>query len=635
MSASVALAMPPAEEAVGFHLLPSVRTVRPRLPEAAESCDDPKPILTLPLESLRVPEPTNSRLSAAIVSLFEQLAQQHLLELAAARTPNGLPTEDPTNKMSPRASSAGKASPKSSASELLQVSDSPRSGRSERPAHVTKRRVSALMCQQKEGLREVDADSVAEALIENKETKKLARARTTKEKLQDLVPQNVQDVNSGSSIDVDEDTPRPRRSLFQRTEEFLQSNRYEIVIALLLSINVLWMAVELQLSGTLVGYDLGFYKETFMNNNDWRSRQDLFPVGDLLFTVVFALDVIVRIAVLRWSFWKVKMNYLDVAVTVISIVEVVVVYSSPTLLEDVNVNPVLFRLLRLGKLARAVRMVTMNSVLNSLQILTRCLASSTTMLFWSFCLLTFFQCVFGMVASTLCRDFITDETQNLHYREEVFLYFGTFSRTFLTMFEILFANWAVPCRLLMENISEWFSTFFLVYRCLLGFAVLNVVNAVFVQQTMKIASSDEELAFKQKERELASYTRKVKKLFQTMDQSGDGAINFDEFSKLVKSPMLQFLLSQLDLEYHDLLSLFEFLDNGDGQITLTEFIDGAAKLRGTAKALDIWRMETKLEVLFGEVLAAIRGHSDVRDVFDKLQLKNITFSTNSRTLGAN
>ncbi|CAE7259198.1 para [Symbiodinium sp. CCMP2592] len=218
------------------------------------------------------------------------------------------------------------------------------------------------------------------------------------------------------------------------------------------------MAVEAQLSGTLVGYDLGFYTETFMNTNDWRSRQDLFPVGDLLFTVIFALDVIVRIIVLRCAFWTVKMNYLDVVVTVISVVEVVVVYSSPTLLEDVNVNPVLFRLLRLGKLARAVRMVTMNSVLNSLQILTRCLASSATMLFWSFCLLTFFQCVFGMVASTLCRDFITDETQNLHYREEVFLYFGTFTRTFLTMFEILFANWAVPCRLLMENISEWFST---------------------------------------------------------------------------------------------------------------------------------------------------------------------------------
>ena len=40
-------------------------------------------------------------------------------------------------------------------------------------------------------------------------------------------------------------------------------------------------------------------------------------------------------------------------------------------------------------------------------------------------------------------------------------------------------------------------------RCVLGFAVLNVVNAVFVQQTMKTASSDEDLAFKQKEKDIA------------------------------------------------------------------------------------------------------------------------------------
>jgi len=80
----------------------------------------------------------------------------------------------------------------------------------------------------------------------------------------------------------------------------------------------------------------------------------------------------------------------------------------------------------------------------------------------------------------------------------------------------------------------------------------------------------------------------------------------EEFSKLVKSPKLKFWMSQLELEYHDLLSLFEFLDNGDGEITLTEFIEGAARLRGGAKALDIWRMETKLEVLFEEVLNILK-----------------------------
>lgn len=219
--------------------------------------------------------------------------------------------------------------------------------------------------------------------------------------------------------------------------------------------------------------------------------------------------------------------------------------------------------------------------------------------------MTFLQCVAGMVISTLCRDYLLErisDAPNSQAVQDVFMHYGTFSRTFLTMFEILFANWGPPARILVDNVSEWYSIFFLLYRCVLGFAVINVVNAIFVQQTLKTASSDEELSFKQKEKDIAMYANKVKKLFQTMDFSGDGAINLEEFSKLVKSPKLKFWMSQLELEYHDLLSLFEFLDNGDGEITLTEFIEGAARLRGGAKALDIWRMETKLEVLFEEVL---------------------------------
>ena len=45
---------------------------------------------------------------------------------------------------------------------------------------------------------------------------------------------------------------------------------------------------------------------------------------------------------------------------------------------------------------------------------------------------------------------------------------------------------------------------------------------------------------------LNSALRKVKKLFQTMDSSGDGTINLQEFSKLVNSPMLKFWMGQLE-----------------------------------------------------------------------------------------
>lgn len=193
--------------------------------------------------------------------------------------------------------------------------------------------------------------------------------------------------------------------------------------------------------------------------------------------------------------------------------------------------------------------------------------------------------------------------------------------------EIMFANWAPPCRVVVENVSEWFAVFFLIYRCVLGFAILNVMNAVFVQQTMRTAVMDEDLAFKQRQKEIDQYTKKVKTLFQGLDSSGDGAINLEEFSKLVKSDKLAFWMSQLELEYHDLLQLFEFLDNGDGQITLTEFIDGAARLRGGAKAIDVWRMETKLEVLFEEVLTAMAEQSRRRrsTVQDVLRQSNFQF----------
>lgn len=397
-----------------------------------------------------------------------------------------------------------------------------------------------------------------------------------------------------------------RLPVWDRLHIWLQSHRFDMLITMLLCLNVFWMGFELQFSGSKTGVDLGVFQETLIPLEWWSTFQGIFAAGDICFTVIFSIDVIVRIVVLRLKFWRSCMNYIDVIVTLASLLEMVI--SNWT-----AVNPVLFRILRIGKLARALRVVTMSNTLASLELLTKCLQSSIDMLFWSFCLLTGIQCVAGMVVSALSREFIEDESRDLQVREEVFRYYGTFTRTFLSMFEILFANWGPPCRVVVENISEWFSLFFLLYRCVLGFAVLNVVNAVFVQQTMKTASSDEELAFKQKERDMAMYTRKVKKLFETMDDTGDGCLNLEEFQKLAQSPKLKFWMSQLELEYHDLMSLFEFLDNGDGQITPTEFIEGASRLRGSAKAVDIWRLETKLEVLLGEVLHRVTDNDDVED----------------------
>lgn len=611
----------------GFSHLPEIRTAKPHLPQVdvEGEPDEPPPPLPFPVqghwEGENSSECRGSKRSK-FKSLMDALLQEHfnevnVLQKSVDALQKGLREMD------------GEVVHLRSQNDMIKLQVNV--NEAERKPKLSDCSYSEIRREQHKAMKEFHASSILEVIEKEDEATKIENRFQTD--IQKFLKAKTQYVTSASGEFENGEMPLGRR---QRFSLWLQSSQYEILIAFVLCINVLWMALELQVSGQEVGAEIGVYRNNVQNEMD--SWYKAFVAGDMVFTAFFCMDVIVRILVIRWDFFKIWMNYLDVAVSVASLLEIAVFYTL-----TLPIHPMLFRLLRIGKLIRAVRMVHMTSMLASLQLLVKCISASINMLFWSFCLLAFFQCVAGLIISTLCHDFIRDPDQDPQTKVDVFLYFGTFTRTFLTMFEILFANWGPSCRILVESISEWFSLFFLVYRCILGFAVLNVVNAVFVQQTMKTASSDEELAFKQKEKDIAQYMRKVKRLFQTMDASGDGSINLDEFSKLVKSPKLKFWMSQLELEYHDLLSLFEFLDNGDGEITLMEFVEGAARLRGSAKALDIWRLETKLEVLFEEVFKALllgtstpgvvspMASQSVQDIFDNSPYKHIKAATSPRS----
>ncbi|CAK9066434.1 unnamed protein product [Durusdinium trenchii] len=160
--------------------------------------------------------------------------------------------------------------------------------------------------------------------------------------------------------------------------------------------------------------------------------------------------------------------------------------------------------------------------------------------------------------------------------------------------EVLFANWAPAARVLIDNVSEWYSLAFIVYRCFVGFAVLNVVNAVFVQSTMKVAHADDEIVAHEKAKSQEAYRRRVSKLFWEADISGDGFIDFSEFKRLLEHPQLQVWLYQLEIETGDLEGLFRLLDDGDGEISLEEFEAGVMKLKGFARAFDLNKLQRQV-----------------------------------------
>jgi hypothetical protein len=249
-------------------------------------------------------------------------------------------------------------------------------------------------------------------------------------------------------------------------------------------------------------------------------------------------------------------------------------------------------MVRFGKLARIMRVMRSNRLVESLKLLTASLQASYNTLGISLFVLLLIHSVAAMFLSQLVDPFLKSDTDpsDLHtqnVKHQVFAYYGTFWRSMITMFEITFANWAPTCRLLVDNVNEWFGLFFLLHRCIVGFAMLSVIQAVFIQQTMKSAQLDEDYMVQQKQREKDSYVAKLKALFKRLDTSGDGQLNWDEFHSLVSDTHMKFLMSALDVDVRDLESLFFLLEDGGGSINADEFVDGLQRIKGPAQSLDM------------------------------------------------
>eukprot|EP00419_Tripos_fusus_P045978 CAMPEP_0172819418 /NCGR_PEP_ID=MMETSP1075-20121228/14581_1 /TAXON_ID=2916 /ORGANISM="Ceratium fusus, Strain PA161109" /LENGTH=210 /DNA_ID=CAMNT_0013659939 /DNA_START=50 /DNA_END=679 /DNA_ORIENTATION=- len=134
----------------------------------------------------------------------------------------------------------------------------------------------------------------------------------------------------------------------------------------------------------------------------------------------------------------------------------------------------------------------------------------------------------GTLSAKLAEPYMLDESKPIEKRKQVFMFYGTFSRSMLTMFEITLGNWMPPCRALVENVSEWFMLIFLTHKLVIGFSVVSVINAVFVQETFKVATSDDRIMLMLKQRARKTHMNKIRDLFQHADCDGNGTVTLDE-----------------------------------------------------------------------------------------------------------
>lgn len=377
---------------------------------------------------------------------------------------------------------------------------------------------------------------------------------------------------------------------------------FEAFFVAVILINTLISALQAQYDGFDVGLSIDYpgYSETA--ENIWPAAKEIFRTLEVLFAAMYTVELGMKMLSFRCHFWRDAWNVFDFTIVALwYVTECTGVHFG---------NPTILRLCRLARLMRLVRHVGWFQSFDSLHMLISAIASSKSVLVWSSMILCTLLVISALVMNGLLFDYLRgigssealDAEMELRQRREVYEYFGTFSRALISMFEISFASHVQVSRTILENVGEGYVFFFLVYKLLVGLSVMKVITGVFLHETFKVCSEDDDLMVIQKRRAMKEHMKKMNKLFERVDADDDGCLIWEEFENVMNNnEWLRSWIGAMELDTTDAKRLFRLLDDGDGHITADELVKGVTRLKGVARSVDMNHMELEVDLLKQEV----------------------------------
>jgi len=408
-------------------------------------------------------------------------------------------------------------------------------------------------------------------------------------------------------------TVPPGSNAFQKFAVSAVSYEYfEMVVAALIMGNALVVCCEAQYTGIQVGYDLRYKNYGEQAHKAWPAGETVFNFFDWTFGVLFFFEVVIKCTAFTWKYFLEVWNWLDMACVVAFIVDKI---ASVT----VTTPPQSLRLLRLFRLMRLVRLLRTLEHMDVLYIMVTAIKDMTMILVSAVALLSvmLMSCslfLTQIMHSTYFKDVTASSLSpaELAKHQELFEYFGTITRCLLSMFELTLGNWPPVTRLLSEELTEWFMLICVAHKLTIGFAVIGVINGVILQETFKVAATDDMIMVKQKRRARDTLRRKMMTLLEALDVSDDGMLDFTEFEIIACQPEVKLWLNSMEIETDDLQTLFKLIDEDhSGFVSSEELVTRVGRLKGAARSIDLLSLKENMRILLDAVPTAHLKHSQV------------------------
>jgi len=387
----------------------------------------------------------------------------------------------------------------------------------------------------------------------------------------------------------------PEQTLRGRFRSFVADGPLDVLAGFIILVNAIVLMVEMQYRAAYAEEILGMYP-TIPQTVD---RPEIFETIEYIFLAFYVCEMLTRVVVLRKSWFYnaeeglIWGNYFDALIVAFGVIDVLVQKVALPQEGETHFGAVLLRLLKVFKLTKTLRLVRVMQLFTQLRSMVDTFFASLSSLFWSMIMLLVCMLIAALILCESVVPLIVETSTNIGIdrREWLFIRYGSFFRAMYTMFEITFSGgWPGLVRPLVDEVSVLFVIPTLIYVVAIVFAALRLITALFVRSTMQVLNDDAAAAILDRMRRSAELQDKLLQVFNDADADGDGYLTLKEFERMLTLPEIKHYLSVLDMDVRDARMLFHLLDDGDdihGALSVQEFCEGIAKVRGNAKSADM------------------------------------------------
>jgi len=341
----------------------------------------------------------------------------------------------------------------------------------------------------------------------------------------------------------------------------------EAISALLVLINMIWMAVEVEFSINAA------------RNHEEQPGWLLW--GNVAFAFVFTLEIFVKIFLYRSEYFlgpARRWNFFDIGLVAFQLTDLIVS----------TANLTFFRVLRGMRFIRASRIVKTIKIVPELRLMVASIAVSAGSIFWGGVLLFLVLFLWSMGVAQVVQT--TLEGQGAEHQHPMLMeFYGNLPSTMLTLFMAISGgkDWrdlAEP----LEYISILYLIVFTLFMMIMVFGMLNILTAVFVEATANIVKVDPEYVFQESLDGEASNVKTLRSLLREADVDETGTITREEFEDKLSEPKFRTQLHLMELNIFEAQSVFGLLDaEKTNDVAIEDLVFGLMRLKGAAKAMDV------------------------------------------------